>query len=88
MYRIDRSSEVTLSIYFKVYLVTGGYTGYSDNLTTATTEILREGGTEWTFAGELPSPRYRIKGASLNNDIFMVGEFLHIRSLPKEPHLA
>merc|ERR1712098_808306 len=38
-----------------------------------TTEILIEGASKWKFVGNLPTGRHHLKGASLNNRIFMLG---------------
>ena len=54
-----------------VYLVTGGWVGDY----VSTTELLIEGASEWTFAGDLPTGRHDLKGASVNNRIFMLGKY-------------
>ena len=61
----------------KVYMVTGGYTDtfvssygwdYLDS-----TELLLPSATSWTYTAALPSPRYSLRGATLNNKILMTG---------------
>ena len=57
-------------------MVTGGYTttvGHGwDYLDT--TELLLPSATSWLYSyANLPSPRYRLRGATLNNKIVMTG---------------
>ena len=51
-------------------LVTGGYTG-SDRLSS--TELLVGSSSAWVFTGELPSSRDDLRGATMDNKIFMTG---------------
>jgi len=53
-----------------VYLVTGGWSGVIDLLST---EILRSGDSAWTDAGNLPSPMSALSGVSWQNKIIMTG---------------
>ena len=67
-------SRVKLNIYkvlcialLQVYIVTGGFRGAS---TTET--LLKDGGTAWQYAAELPSARHGVRGLGLDNGRFMV----------------
>ena len=51
----------------QVYIVTGGLRGAS---TTET--LLKDGGTAWQYAAELPSARKGVRGLGLDNGRFMV----------------
>ena len=53
-----------------VYLVTGGWSGVIDLLST---EILRSGDSAWTDVGSLPSPMSALSGVSWQNKIIMTG---------------
>ena len=55
-----------------MYLVSGGYT-FSDYLSS--TELLMESASAWVLTGELPSPRYGLRGANIDNRIFMTGKW-------------
>ena len=59
--------------HIQVYLVTGGRTG-SNFLSS--TETLEEGAGSWTPAGVLPVALFGLRGVSLNNNIFMTGNFI------------
>ena len=61
-------------IIVQTYIVAGGYTG-SDYLSS--TEVLVETGSAWTLTGELPSPRYGLRGANIENKIVMTGKGSH-----------
>ena len=61
-------------IIVQTYIVAGGYTG-SDDLSS--TEVLVETGSAWTLTGELPSPRYGLRGANIDNKIVMTGNCAH-----------
>ena len=62
-----------LYLHIQVYLVTGGWDG-SNRLSS--TEILVQGGGEWTSAGELPVAMGGLRGLSFNNNIFMTGNII------------
>ena len=51
-------------------LVTGGSTGAASR---SSTELLRENASAWVFTGELPSPRFGLRGANIDNTVFMTG---------------
>ena len=55
----------------QVYLVTGG-----SPLSSAgdTTELLVHGDNSWTSSGRLPTPRTRLRGATINNRIVVTGK--------------
>ena len=51
-------------------LVTGGY-GASDRLSS--TELMVGTASAWVFTGELPSPFYGLRGATIDNMVLMTG---------------
>ena len=51
-------------------MVTGGY--YHGN-TLDSTELLLPSATSWTTSGALPSPRYWLRGATLDNKVVITG---------------
>ena len=53
-------------------MVTGGYN--SGRL--ASTELLHQDASKWVYAGELPSARNGVKGATLGNKLIMIGDGL------------
>ena len=57
--------------FVQVYLVTGGEG--SDYTYLATTELLSQGSSSWLYAGELPSPRFRPRAATLDNKLILTG---------------
>ena len=57
-------------ITFQTMLVTGGY-GASDRLSS--TELMVGTASAWVFTGELPSPLYGLRGATIDNMVFMTG---------------
>jgi len=54
----------------KTFLVSGGSSG-NDYLSS--TELLVGAAPAWIFSGELPSPRLGLRGANIDNKIFMIG---------------
>ena len=54
-----------------MYLVSGGYTG---SYSLSSTELLMESASAWVLTGELPSPRYGLRGANIDNKIIMTGK--------------
>ena len=62
---------------FQVYLVTGGLVPYAPNpqysIETDSTELLVQGAAQWTLAAALPTPRYGLAGATINNNIVVTG---------------
>ena len=67
----DRSLPYPMII-FKTMLVTGGDTGtwYAQ---LSSTELLVETASAWVYSGELPSPRWGLRGANIENRILMTG---------------
>ena len=57
-------------IIFQTFLVSGGY-DVSNYLSS--TELLVETASAWILTGELPSPRYGLRGATIDNKVFMTG---------------
>ena len=55
----------------QVLLVTGGYNSNDGRLDS--TEVMKTGGT-WRLTAPLPSARYRLRAAVVNNNIFVFGE--------------
>ena len=53
-------------------LVTGGHDG-NERGYLSSTELLVETAPAWVFTGELPSPRYGLEGANIDNKILMTG---------------
>ena len=58
-------------ITFQTMLVSGGRTN-SDQLSS--TELLVETALAWVFTGELPSPSWGLRGANIDNKVFMAGK--------------
>ena len=58
-------------IIFQTILVTGGYFGSYNSLSS--TELLVGTASAWVFTGELPSLRWGLRGAEIDNKIFMTG---------------
>ena len=54
-------------------LVTGGSTGAASR---SSTELLRENASAWVFTGELPSPRFGLRGANIDNKVLMTGKYV------------
>ena len=53
------------------YLVTGGSGGISGDL--ASSELLYQDASQWVYAGSLPSARYGLRGATLDNKLIITG---------------
>ena len=68
-------------IIIQVLLVTGGFTYPMDNNSPLwnsgyaldSTELLLPSATSWTYSAALPSPRYYLRGATLDNKVIMTG---------------
>ena len=71
-------------------MVTGGAGRINgrNNLNLVTTELLRQGSTEWEVisGGDLSSPRRGLRAATLNNKIFVTGkrEYISMFYVKKE----
>ena len=71
----------------QVYIVTGGYntgsflffsTGSSSSSVSSyfsSTETLTAGSSEWEAAGALPSAMVGLRGVTLNNQFYVLGEW-------------
>ena len=57
----------------KVYLVTGGYTGFSS---LSSTEVLLQGAAQWMEVGALPVATQGLRAVSFNNKILVAGEIM------------
>ena len=77
--KVDMDIQQTLilsSHNFQTLLVTGGWTG---NEELSSTELLVGTASAWIFTGELPSLRYGILGANIDNKILMTGLEKHLK---------
>ena len=61
----------SLNWILQTFLVTGGRT--PDHQEMSSTELLLETGSAWVLAGDLPSPRFGLRGANINKKILMAG---------------
>ena len=68
--KVDIDSNSCGVIIFQTFLVTGGYTG-SDYLSS--TELLVETSAAWILTGELPTPRWDLRGANIDQRVLMTG---------------
>jgi len=60
-----------------VYLVAGGKNGGGDQMIgfENSTEMIVEGEKSWTVVADLPTPRAGLRGASVDNNVFMIGGY-------------
>lgn len=56
----------------KTFLVTGGEGGCG---ILSSTELLEETATSWVLAGELPTPRYGLRAANVDNRVLAIGGY-------------
>ena len=56
-----------------MYLVTGGYTGFSS---LSSTEVLLQGAAQWMEVGSLPVATQGLRAVSFNNKILVAGEIM------------
>ena len=68
--KVDIDSNSCGVIIFQTLLVTGGLTG-SDRLSS--TELLVENSAKWIYSGELPTPRFGLRGANIDQRVIMTG---------------
>ena len=54
----------------QTYLVTGGF---NRSTSLSSTELLRAESSEWEFTGQLPTPRFGLRGANIDGRILMTG---------------
>ena len=73
---VDNIIYSTLII-FQTLMVSGGSSG-SNYQTLSSTELLPATAPAWVFTGELPSPRYWLRGANIDNKILMTGDYYEI----------
>ena len=60
----------------QVLLVTGGYYATTDGYNSTTldsTELLLPSAISWIYSDALPSPRYLLRGATLDNKVVITG---------------
>ena len=69
--KVDIDSNSCGVIIFQTFLVTGGYT-YADG-SLSSTELLVETSAAWILTGELPTPRYGLRGANIDQRVLMTG---------------
>ena len=55
---------------FQTLLVAGG----NEGALLSSTELLVGTASAWVLTGELPSPRYGLRGANIDNKIIMTGK--------------
>ena len=68
--KVDIDSNSCGVIIFKTFLVTGGsYNG----AVLSSTELLVENSAKWIYSGELPTPRYGLRGANIDQRVIMTG---------------
>ena len=63
---------VSSCLIFQTFLVTGGYDGLSDILSS--TELLVETDSAWVLAGNLPTPRAGLRAVNIDQKILVTGE--------------
>merc|ERR1711974_118809 len=56
----------------KTFLVTGG--SYND-AGLSSTELLVENSAKWIYSGELPTPRWGLRGANIDQRVIMTGGY-------------
>ena len=59
----------------KVYIVTGGYRENNVGGILSSTETLTAGSSEWQYAGALPSARRWLRGVTIDNQFYVLGEW-------------
>ena len=47
-----------------------------DPFLLSSTELLVSLASAWVFAGELPSPRFGLRGANIDNKVLMTGKYV------------
>ena len=53
--------------------MSGGWESNLNGHELSSTELLVQGGAEWTNTGSLPSPRYLARGVTINNKVIVTG---------------
>ena len=70
--KVDIDSNSCGVIIFQTFLVTGGYND-DNNGFLSSTELLVETSAAWILTGELPTPRYGLRGANIDQRVLMTG---------------
>ena len=70
--KVDINSNYCGVIIFQTFLVTGGYK-YDDEDDLSSTELLVENSAKWIYSGELPTPRFGLRGANIDQRVIMTG---------------
>ena len=70
--KVDIDKNSCGVIIFQTFLVTGGYDDSYIDLSS--TELLVENSAKWIYSGELPTPRYGLKGANIDQRVIMTGK--------------
>ena len=69
--KVDIDSNSCGVIVFQTFLVTGGYDDDDNDLSS--TELLVENSAKWIYSGELPTPRWGLRGANIDQRVIMTG---------------
>ena len=69
--KVDIDSNSCGVIIFQTFLVTGGYN--YDGGYLSSTELLVETSAAWILTGYLPTPRYGLRGANIDQRVLMTG---------------
>ena len=67
--KVDIDSNNCRVIIFQTFLVTGGWMDGD----LSSTELLVENSAKWIYSGELPTPRYGLRGANIDQKVIMTG---------------
>ena len=62
-----------MCVVVQMYIVTGGVDSGYDTLSS--TETLTAGSSEWQYAGALPSARWKLRGVTIDNHFYVLGEW-------------
>ena len=72
--KVDIDSNSCGVIIFQMFLVTGGYySSFWSSGTLSSTELLVENSAKWIYSGELPTPRWGLSGANIDQRVIMTG---------------
>ena len=69
--KVDIDSNSCGVIIFQTFLVTGGSVSRFNFLSS--TELLVENSAKWIYSGELPTPRWGLRGANIDQRVIMTG---------------
>ena len=70
--KVNIGSNSCCVIIFQTLLVTGGLDG-SDYDWLSSTELLVENSAKWVYSGELPTTRFQLRGANIDQRVIMTG---------------